>query len=171
MEITVNEGDTRLSRERLHRFFISHLDRIYCAKTHMLDLFRNIAELAHARDIYLAVQETADDIQKQIARMEEIYNIMSAGYNESTCVGMVSMLDEARAAVHDAELEGPLRDLSILFYLQNIESIEAASFQVLQLVSRSLDMPEVEQLVRENFDEAKEDRALLMTIARQYVAG
>lgn len=160
----------QLGRERLSRFFVDHLDRIYCAKTHMLRRFREIAKLAHFKDLFFAIRETADDIENQIARMEEIYRLMDAQHGESACGGMTAMLDEAMLAMYEEGDDNALRDMAILFYLQNIEGIEAASFHVLQIASHKLNMPEVEQLVRENFDEAKEDRALLVAIATKYMA-
>lgn len=169
METTVNEADTLLSRERLQHFFIEHLDHIYCGKIRMIDHFRKIAGLAHTRDLILAIRETADDIENQINRMREIFVMLNAPYNQSACVGMAAMLDEAMMAVNEAG-DDMLRDMAILFYLQNIEGIEAASFQVMQLASRSIGIPEIEQLIRENFDEAREDRALLIEIVKRYIS-
>jgi len=62
-----------------------------------------------------------------------------------------------------------LRDLSILFYMQNIESVEMASFQVLKMVAVKLKNKQLTQLLTENFDEAKEDRALLLLITKKYL--
>ena len=160
----------RLDEAKLRGFFIDHLNRIYCAKAHMVKRFREAAGLAHFKDIYHALHEAADDVEKQIFRMEMIYSLMNAKYHEGVCGGMTGMLDEALVAIYEEDQGTALRDMAILFYLQNIEGIEAASFQVLQMAAKRLHNPDVQQLVRENFDEAKEDRALLLMITEKYIA-
>jgi len=59
--------------------------------------------------------------------------------------------------------------MSILFYMQNIESVEMASFQVLQIAAVKLRNKLVGQLLKENFDEAKADRTLLLLVTTKYV--
>jgi ferritin-like metal-binding protein YciE len=62
-----------------------------------------------------------------------------------------------------------LRDMSILFYLQNIESMEMASFQVLRIAAVKLKNKQIKQLLTENVDEAKESRTLLLLISAKYI--
>jgi ferritin-like metal-binding protein YciE len=59
--------------------------------------------------------------------------------------------------------------MAILFYLQNVESIEIASFQVLQMMAVKMKNAEILQLLKENLDEAKDDRMLLLLITAKYV--
>jgi hypothetical protein len=49
------------------------------------------------------------------------------------------------------------RDLSSLFYMELIESKEMASLQLLQMTAVKLKVAAITQLLKENFDEAKED--------------
>lgn len=170
MDKNIPPQPPHLSEAKLQEFFIDHLNRIYCAKVHMVKRFREIANQAHFIDLVFAINETADDVEKQIFRMEMIFSLMDAKYSEESCSGMIGMLDEALVAIYEQTGDSALRDMAILFYLQNIEGIEAASFQVLQIASRKLKNPDVQQLIRENFDEAKEDRALLLTITAKYIA-
>jgi hypothetical protein len=57
-----------------------------------------------------------------------------------------------------------LRDMSILFYLQNIESME-----VLRIAAVKLKNKQIKQLLTENVDEAKESRTLLLLISAKYI--
>ncbi|MES2275184.1 MAG: hypothetical protein V4592_04125 [Bacteroidota bacterium] len=54
--------------------------------------------------------------------------------------------------------------MAILIYMQNIESIEQASFQVLQMAAVKLRYQKISQLLKENHDESQEDRALLLLL-------
>ena len=53
--------------------------------------------------------------------------------------------------------------------MQIIESVEVTSFRILMQVASKIRQPDVEQLLRECYDEAKEDRVLLKQISEHYI--
>lgn len=157
-----------LGSKRLLDFFISNLDKIYCAKKHMVDSFPEIAGEAYFEDLNQAIMETVDDVKKQIARMDEIYDQLGAENKAAGCQGLAGMIEEAFTVIADQQDDTALRDMAILFYLQNLESIEVASFQVLQILAKKLKNAEIMQLLKENLDESREDRKLLLDITAKY---
>lgn len=155
--------------EKLRTYFINNLDKIYAAKTHLVKHLPEIAEEAHFSDLRSAILETLEDVEKQIARMEIIYSMLDAERSEGNFSGLAGLVDDA---FEDIKLHGndpELRDLSIAFYLQNIESIEMASFQVLEMAAVKFKNKQIKQLIKENYDEAKDDRTLLLLITAKYV--
>ena len=162
---TIHLGGTRLLK-----FFTDNLDKIYCAKQHMVSRFPEIASEAHFSDLNFAIMETVDDVKKQIVRIDEIYQLLGAKNSTTGCTGLVGMIEEAFTAIHEQKDDTALRDMSILFYLQNIGSIEVASIQVLQMMAVRMKNPEILQLLKENLDEAKDDRMLLLLITAKYVS-
>ena len=161
---------SNLSKTSLLNFFSGHLDRIYCGKQHLLQSLPSLADHAHFHDLKLAIQELHDDVRKQIDRMNEIYNLLNLKQNDAGCIGMVTLLQEMFDGIDSNKGEKPLCDLSLVFYLQNIESIETTSFQMLRLAALKLDHEAVNQLLKESFDEAKEDRRLLVQIGKKFLA-
>ncbi len=161
--------DIELGSDRLRKFFIDNLDRIYCAKKHMVDRLPEIADEAYFSDLNHAIHETVDDVKKQIVRMDDIYASLGAKNSTTGCTGLAAMVEEAFTAIKEQKEDPALRDMSILFYMQNMESIEVASFQVLQMMAVKLKNQEIQQLLKENFDEAKDDRILLLMIMAKYV--
>ena len=160
----IHLGDTRLLK-----FFTDNLDKIYCAKQHMVARFPEIASQAHFEDLNQAIMETVDDVKKQIIRMDEIYDRLGAQNKATGCTGLAAMIEEAFTAINEQKGDTALRDMAILFYLQNMESIEVASFQVLQMMAVKMKNAEILQLLKENLDEAKDDRMLLLLITAKYV--
>lgn len=158
------------AKNTLLKFFSGHLDRIYCGKEHLLNSLLALADHAHFTDLKLAILELRDDVRKQIDRMNEIYKVLHLERNEAGCVGMTALLQEMFEGIDTHKGEKPLCDLSLTFYLQNIESIEATSFQMLRLTALKLENDYVDQLLRESFDEAKEDRGLLLQISQKFMA-
>jgi ferritin-like metal-binding protein YciE len=158
------------AKNTLLKFFSGHLDRIYCGKEHLLNSLPTLADQAHFGDLKLAILELRDDVRKQIDRMNEIYELLHLDRNEAGCVGMTALLHEMFEGIDTHKGEKPYCDLSLMFYLQNIESIETTSFQMLRLTAAKLEHEGVNQLLRESFDEAKEDRGLLLQISQKFMA-
>jgi ferritin-like metal-binding protein YciE len=122
------------SAAELRRFFISHLNRIYCAKSQLVDKLPQLGERSHFLDLRQAISETIEVVELQIERMKEVYIALDTFYQQESCVGLIGILDEAFQSIGSPADTAAIRDLSILFYMQNIESIETASFKVMKTI-------------------------------------
>jgi len=158
-----------LGSEKLKLFFIKHLDRIYAAKLHLVSRLPGIAEEVEFADLRNAILETVADVEKQIARMELIYSLLDAEVSKGSIHGLSGLIQDAFESINEQRGEPELRDLSIIFYMQNIESIEMASFQILQMAAVRLKNKHISQLLKENYEEAKADRTLLLLISSKYI--
>jgi ferritin-like metal-binding protein YciE len=167
------KADQKISfgSKKLRIFFINHLDKIYAAKAHLVLHLPQIADNAHFADLRHAILETQEDVEKQMARMEIIYNILYEERSQGNFSGLAGLVDDAFADIELHSQEPELRDLSIAFYMQNIESMESSSFQVLQMAAVKLKNKQIKQLIKENYDEAKADRTLLLLITAKYITG
>ena len=158
-----------LGSEKLKFFFIKHLDRIYAAKLHLVSKLPGLLEEVQFADLKNAICETVEDVEKQIARMEVIYTLLDAEVSRGSIHGLTGLIEDAFEAINEQKGEPELRDLSIIFYMQNIESVEMASFQILQMAAVKLKNKQINQLLKENYDEAKADRTLLLLISSKYI--
>ena len=158
-----------LGSERLKLFFLKHLDRIYAAKLHLIERLPSLAKQAQFTDLRKAIKDTVADVEKQIARMQLIYTLMDAEVNRGSIHGLSGLIDDAFEAIAEQSGDAELQDLSIIFYLQNIESVEMASFQILQMAAVKLHNEHINTLLKENYDEAKSDRVLLLLISSKYM--
>ncbi|AMR30040.1 hypothetical protein A0256_00730 [Mucilaginibacter sp. PAMC 26640] len=158
-----------LGPEKLRSFFITYLNKIYCAKTHLHERLSEIQEQSHFSDLKNAIGKTLEDVGKQITRMEEIYILLDEEPSTGNCSGLIGMVEDAYEAIHEESADPELRDLSILFYMQNIETVEMASFQILQIAAVKFKNKQINQLLFENFNEAKADRTLLLLITTKYI--
>lgn len=159
-----------LGSEKLKTFFIDHLNRIYSAKLHLIERLPLLYREAYFSDLQNAIRETVLNVEKQIARMEMIYALLDKEVAPANVSGLTSLVDDAFEAIQ-RQKDGPeLRDLSIVFYLQNIESVEMASFQILQMAAVKIKNQHVGQLLKENYQEAKADRTLFLLVSTKYIA-
>ena len=102
--------------------------------------------------------------------MEKIYQIMQATVSTASPLGLKGLLDDSFKDITNHSSNPELRDMSILFYLHNIESIEMASFQILEMVGVKLKNDRIKELLRENYEQAKTDRTLFLLISAKYIA-
>ncbi len=158
-----------LGSEKLRKFFLNHLNRIYSAKIHLIEKLPILREEASFSDLQKAISETVNNDEKQIARMEMIYALLDESAAPANVVGLTGLVDDAFEAIQQQKGESELRDLSIVFYLQNIESVEMASFQILQMAAVKIKHKQVAQLLKENYEEAKADRTLFLLISTKYI--
>lgn len=159
----------KLGSKKLKTFFIDHLNRIYSAKLHLIDRLPLLSNEAYFSDLQNAIAETVQNVEKQIARMEMIYALLDKEVAPANVLGLTSLVDDAFEAIQRQKGDAVLRDLSILFYLQNIESVEMASFQILQMAAVKIKNQQVVQLLKENYEEAKADRTLFLLISTKYI--
>jgi len=139
-----------LGSEKLKVFFLIHLDRIYAAKYHLVSRLPSLARQAQYFKLKEAILKTVQDVEKQVARMQLIYTLLDAEVSTGSINGIIGLIDDAFEAIQAQEGEAELQDLSILFYLQNIESIEMASFQILQMAATGLKKHQIGKLLKEN---------------------
>ncbi|MDN3597513.1 DUF892 family protein [Mucilaginibacter myungsuensis] len=153
----------------MRTFLIEHLNVVYCVKSHLVERLPEIAEHAHFADLRHAIIETMEDVQRQIIRMDEIFEVLGTKHATDKCIENYQMVETAFSAIHSQSEDYGMRDLSILFYLQNIESIEMASFNVLLIAAKRYKNKQIIQLLRENSDEARADMALFILLTAKYL--
>ncbi|WP_421944716.1 DUF892 family protein [Pedobacter sp.] len=158
-----------LGSERLKKFFLMHLDRIYGAKLHLITKLPMLLVEAQFTVLKNAIEDTVANVEKQIARMQLIYTLLDADPAKGSIKGVTGLIDDAFEAIYQQQGEAELQDLSIIFYLQNIESVEMASFQVLQMAAVKMHNVHVNKLLKDNYDDAKSDRTLLLLISSKYI--
>ncbi|CAG5074581.1 hypothetical protein DYBT9623_05268 [Dyadobacter sp. CECT 9623] len=159
-----------LEKDDLEIFLINHLDKIYAAKSMLVSELPQILDNAYFSDLRGAIYETVEDVKKQMVRMDEIYQIMGAAVSEGNSNGLKGLIDDSFKDIGLHSSNPELRDMSILFYLHNIESIEMASFQILEMLAVKLKNGRIKQLIKQNYEEAKADRTLLLLINAKYIS-
>jgi len=161
--------EINLSIKDLNEFFVHHLNKVYSAKTHLLRRLPEILYQVHFSDLEGAIFDTIEIVKNQLERMEEIYQIMDVTIHNGNINGLKGMIDDSFDEIKSHQDNPELRDMSIMFYMTNIEATEMASFQILQLLAVKIGGDKIKRLIKENFDEAQSDKALLLLITTKYL--
>lgn len=158
-----------ISSKKILEFFIDHLHKIYCAKSHLVAKLPALTKWAHYLDLKEALGQTLENVKMEISRMDIIYAMLDADYSDCSTKGLIGLVSDAFDAIEKQDYDPEIRDLSILFYLQNIESVEMASFQVLQMTAVKLKNKQIGELLRENYELSKSNRTQLLLVATKYI--
>jgi ferritin-like metal-binding protein YciE len=164
------DDQINLDKDDLEVFFIKHLDKIYAAKSLLVSELPQILDNAYFTDLRDAICETVEDVKKQILRMDEVYQIMGASVSSSSSGGLKGLINDSFSDIGQHGSNPELRDMSILFYLHNIESVEMASFQILEMLAVKLKNERIKELIKINYEEAKTDRTLFLLINAKYIS-
>jgi ferritin-like metal-binding protein YciE len=153
----------------LKRYFISHMNKIYCAKKHLSDNLPAVLNVASSTDLKESIEQTINDIRLELVRLDEIFQIIKEVYEPGTCKFFSGLIEDLFNTVKQEHGNLPLQDLGIIYYLQNIESLEMASFHALQMAAVKFKNEEINQLLKDNFDQSKAERTLLRLLTAKFL--
>jgi ferritin-like metal-binding protein YciE len=174
VQFTENESNLEsfkinLQPADLKRYFLSHLNKIYCAKKHLAKNLPAIMNLATSADLKEAIIDTSDDIRTEIVRMDEIFEIIKEIYEPGTCQFFSGLIEDLFNGVKQEEGNPVLQDMGIIYYLQNVESLEMASFHAMQMAALKFKNDDINRLLKDNFDQAKAERTLLRLLTAKFL--
>ena len=159
-----------LDRQDLMSFFVHHLNKVYSAKTHLHKRLPEILHETYFSDLEEAIFATIQIVENQRKRMQAIYNLIGQTPAEGNINGLIGLIDDSFEEIKSHQDNPELRDMSIMYYMTNIEATEMASFQILQLLAVKIGNDQIKMLIKENFDEAKADKALMLLITAKYLS-
>ena len=159
----------KLDTLEIKNYFVQHLNRIYSIKLDIIKKLPQIAENASFIDLKQAVIETCEDISTQVENLLKIYKLIGSKYSAKPHEGSTGMIDDLFAEIFKYQDNLLMRDLSILFYMQNMESIEVCSFKIMHMIADKIGDKAIVQLLIENSDSAKDDRNLMIQINKKYL--
>jgi ferritin-like metal-binding protein YciE len=149
--------------------FVHHLNRIYFGKTYLQKHLPLLITQSSFKKLQQGIQEVLDDVNKQIARIKEIYQLLDAEPTAENCVPIIAVFKDAfEPQPYEADCT-LLNDLDIILYLQLLEHINITSYRMLKILAASLDNLQIQQLLTESFDESTDNDKLFVMIADEYV--
>jgi ferritin-like metal-binding protein YciE len=159
---------TKPDYTQFNKLFLHHLNRLYFSKCYLAGKTPELTELASFNALKLAIGEFADDLKKQIERMEVIYKIINEIPSDANCNPIKAIIRDNFCLDEKQEMSA-LVDTDIILYIQMLEHINITACHMLKLLADKLEHPEVKQLLIECFDEAVDNDGLFKLIAKEYL--
>lgn len=112
---------------------MEQLNKIYCAQSHLRERLSELLGNTDFLDIHVAIVDTIQEMDAQIASTEHLYQLMGRKYSFEKCTNLLILLEDEFNQVQLSGENTRLRDLSFLSYIQNIQHIFLSAFQHIQL--------------------------------------
>jgi ferritin-like metal-binding protein YciE len=160
----------RTDAATLKHLFTHNLNKLYYGKLYIKNNLEHLIEVASFKALQLALQELQDDINKQLSRLDEIYQVMDITPSDEECIPVKAIFKETFALEKKGIGEELLGDMNIMLYMQLIEHINITAFRMLRILAKALKLADIEQLLLESFDESIDDDRLFMMITNEYLS-
>ncbi|MBV8916222.1 MAG: ferritin-like domain-containing protein [Acetobacteraceae bacterium] len=140
------------------------LQDIYYAERQGLRGMAKMAKAVESEQLKQAILEHRDQSQKQISRLEQVFEAIGKRPRGKTCAAMDGLAEEADEAVEEGE-KGPVLDAGLIACAQAVEHYEIARYGAMVAWARQLGMDEAAELLQQTLEEEKQSDQRLNEIA------
>src|SRR5436190_16769379 len=152
----------------LRKLFEDQLKDIYWAEKALIKALPKMAKNARAKELINALNEHTEVTQNQVARLEEVFEIIGKKAQAKKCEAMEGLITEGEDIIENTA-EGPVRDAGIIGACQKVEHYEIASYGTLASFAKILGESDVTELLEETLAEEKEADETLTGVAESSV--
>ena len=149
----------------LKEFFLEELRDIYGAEKQLTSALPKLRKAATSPDLAMAFEEHLQVTQNQIARLEQIFQLLDEKPESKKCEGMEGLLKEGESVIKDTDVGSATRDVGLIVSAQKVEHYEIAAYGSLRQLAKNIDKAEVSRLLEESLQEEKETDMLLSNLA------
>jgi ferritin-like metal-binding protein YciE len=144
------EKDMKL--ESLHDLFVDELKDLYNAESQLLKALPKMAKAAASDDLRTAFEEHLKETERQVERLETIFQELEASPKGKKCKAMAGLIEEGKEMI-DADGEDAVKDAALIAAAQRVEHYEIAGYGTVRTFARILGMDEAANLLQATLDE------------------
>jgi ferritin-like metal-binding protein YciE len=153
------------SGEMLEKFFHDSLKDIYWAEKHLTKALPKLSKAATNEELKSALDEHLAVTEEQVARLEQVFELMGKKAQAKKCEAMEGLTKEAESIIEETEEGTSTRDVGIIMAAQKVEHYEIATYGGLVQLSKTMGLTEVSDLLAQTLAEEKETDENLTSIA------
>jgi ferritin-like metal-binding protein YciE len=157
-----------MSEKTLNDLFYETLKDIYFAERQIYKTLPKMAKGATAPDLKQAFINHRAETEGQIARLEQVFELIDKPARSKTCEAIKGILEEGSETLQDFETS-PALDAGLVADGQAVEHYEMARYGALISWAQQLGMKDVVRLLSENLQEEKAADQLLTKLATSMV--
>jgi len=162
---TATSENQQQSNTMLEKFMVDSLKDMYWAEKHLTKAIPKLEKAATSPELKQALQDHLTVTEEQVARLEQVFELMGKKAQAKKCEAMEGLSKEADSIVEETEEGTMTRDVAIIFAAQKVEHYEIASYGGLTQLATTMGLTEVADLLGQTLAEEKEADELLTSIA------
>ncbi|MEX0660640.1 MAG: ferritin-like domain-containing protein [Balneolaceae bacterium] len=154
---------------KFQELFLHELKDIYWAETHLAKTLPKMKDKATSEKLSNAIGAHIKETEKQIERLEEVFEMLDEEAESVTCEAMKGLIKEAEEILDDTESDTMVRDAGIIIASQKVEHYEIASYGSLVHLCKKMGLSDCANLLEKTLEEEKKADKKLTEIAEKEV--
>jgi ferritin-like metal-binding protein YciE len=150
--------------ENLQQLYLKELRDLYDAEEQITQALPTLIQAAHNPALKDALKEHLDVTQRQISRLEQIFNNLNEKSSGESCKGMKGVIKEGDEIV-SAGGDPATIDAGIISAAQRVEHYEMAGYGTVRTYAQLLGQQEHARLLQQTLDEEEQADQTLSKIA------
>jgi ferritin-like metal-binding protein YciE len=155
-----------MSLGTLEDLFLQEIKDIYDAEKQILKALTKMAKAVESEQLRAAIEEHHTVTEKQVERLEEIFQILGKPARGKKCAAMEGLLKEGSDILKE-DAEPAVLDAAVIAACQKVEHYEIASYGTLATFADILGYEDAKELLGQTLEEEKETDETLTQIASQ----
>jgi len=150
----------------LHDLFIMEVQDLYDAEQQLLDALPKMAAAATNSDLKAGIELHLTQTEDQIARLEELSELMEFELEGQPCEAMEGLVAEGEEIL-DLDMIPTVLDLAIITAALKIEMYEKTGYEMTAMLANEMDHAEAEKLLKKTRDEEEKTADILEHTAKK----
>jgi len=159
----------KLHPDSMMELFTIQLNNIFSIKHCLLECLPTFAPNISYTNFKHAIFEDLEDIEVQLNRLKEIFNMFGKKYDVQKCDDVKAITYQIQKAIQSSKNADIEAELAVLFDLVALEGMEIVSYSILYELAESMGDADALLLIRQNQDMVKENKELFESIIHEYV--
>lgn len=161
-----SNGSTAASEETmLKELFVEELKDIYWAEKHLVKALPKLKKAATSEELASAFEEHTAVTEKQIERLEGIFESLGIAARGKKCEAMDGLVKEAQNTIEMLPKGSLVIDAGLIIAGQKVEHYEIAAYGSLVQLAKTMGENKIAEILQVTLDEEKETDQLLTELA------
>ncbi|MEJ7768169.1 MAG: ferritin-like domain-containing protein [Chitinophagaceae bacterium] len=153
----------------LEKFVLDSVKDIYWAEKHLLKALPKLNKAATSPQLKQVFTNHLAVTQEQIARLEQVFEMMGKKAQAKKCDAMEGLTKEAEGVIEETEAGTKTRDVALIMAAQKVEHYEIATYGSLVQITKTLGKNEISDIFAKTLAEEKEADELLTGVAENNI--
>lgn len=141
-----------MSLDSLHDLFVEELKDLYNAENQITKALPKMAKAAASDELRMAFEEHLKETEKQIERLDQIFEELGMNPKGKKCKAMVGLIEEGSEIIAE-DGEDAVKDAALIAAAQKVEHYEIASYGTVRTYAELLGMDDAAELLQQTLDE------------------
>jgi ferritin-like metal-binding protein YciE len=141
---------------------------LYSAEKQIIDAMPKMIDAASAPEVKQAFEQHLNTTKEQVRRLEEIFDMIDEGPEDSFCDGMAGIIKDGEKVV-SADAPADVKDAALIAAAQKVEHYEISGYGTARTYARILELEDVAEHLQKTLDQESMTDEKLTGIAERSI--